>query len=98
MVEYILSPMAEADIKEIWYYTEERWGIDKATEYTERLEQRFNELAKSPKIGRLRDDILRGYRSYLAEKHVIIYRERQKNIEIARILHSSMDIKSHFLT
>jgi len=97
MAEYILSSMAEADIKEIWYYTEERWGSDKATEYTERLEHRFGELAKSPKIGRLRDDIQRGYRSYLAEKHVIIYRERQKSIEIARVLHSRMDIKRHFL-
>ena len=48
-------------------------------------------IAKGPKIGLRRDELAEGLRSFPVGNHIAYYVEKGKGIEIARILHPSMD-------
>jgi len=95
MPKYILTPAAKADIREIWSYTNDKWGNPKADGYTKRLHLCFKKLAETPKIGRLCDDIRLGYRNYPEGKHIVFYSEGQECIKIVRILHQRMKPKRY---
>jgi len=59
------------------------------------LSVHFEKLSKSPKLGRIRKEIVKYIRSFCVNKDVIFYREKPKCIEIVRVLHASMDINEH---
>lgn len=37
MAGYVLSTAAEADLEDIWEYSNERWGADKADDYLAKI-------------------------------------------------------------
>jgi len=47
-------------------------------------------------FGRVRDEITAGVRSFQASHHVIFYRGKAGAVEIARVLHPSMDVARRF--
>ncbi len=61
------------------------------------LEKRFNDLVKTPYLGRPRPDIQKDYRSIPEGKHIIFYRVTNDIIEIIGNPHASMDVESHLL-
>lgn len=91
-MKYALSKNAERDLRDIWDYTVETWGQVQAERYLNKLEARFLDLAKHPKKGRARDDLVPDYRSYQEGKHVIFFKQIEVGIAIARILHERMDV------
>ncbi len=95
MPNYRLSEEAQNDLREIQHYTRENWGNNQARLYLIELTTKFEYLSKSPKLGRPREEIDKDLRSFLVRRHIVFYRERPKGIEIARVLHASMDIKQH---
>ena len=57
-------------------------------------------LAKSPDIGTNRSDLFDNAMSFLVGSHIIFYIKNSQlnaNIEIARVLHQSMDFEKYFL-
>jgi toxin ParE1/3/4 len=58
--------------------------------------QRFPKLAAFPDMGRKRDALLEGLRSFPVKSYVLFYRRTQQGIEIFRILHGRRDIESEF--
>lgn len=96
MAPYKLTPAAKEDLKEIWNYSEERWGVTQADKYLKALEKCIEDLAKFPEKGRLRNEIRRGYRSFPEGQHLVFYKAQKKQIEVVRILHKKMDVKSQF--
>lgn len=48
---YRLSPLAEADLEEIWLYTLRYWSVEQAGSYLRNLVETFEGLAKSTKQG-----------------------------------------------
>jgi len=42
---YRLSPLAELDLEEIWFYTLNRWSIEQADNYHHNLTLAFDALA-----------------------------------------------------
>ncbi len=96
MTDYFLHPEARNDLEEIWLYSLKNWGIAQADKYITELETRFKWLAQKPLYGKKRNDIESGCFSYLQGSHIIFYRQKDKKIEIARILHQSRDIFHHF--
>ncbi|WP_445425453.1 MULTISPECIES: type II toxin-antitoxin system RelE/ParE family toxin [unclassified Alishewanella] len=94
MVSYKLSSFAESDIKEIAAKTIDAWGKQQARLYAENLHNTMLMLANNPALGRMRDDIFAGTRSFPSGKHVIFYKPCKGGIDVARVLHQRMDILS----
>jgi toxin ParE1/3/4 len=95
MAKYRLSNEAQNDLREIQLYTMTNLGNQQAKQYLIELTANFEKLAHSPKIGRRREEIHEGLRSFQARHHIVFNREKLNGIAIARILHTSMDIKRH---
>jgi len=95
MAGFKLTPAAETDLKEIARYTHRKWGHKKRNRYLSALDTRFTWLSEDPQLGKSRNEIKAGYRSYPEGQHVIFYREVKENIEILGILHQKMDFKQH---
>lgn len=89
---YLLSTDAEADLSDIFDYTEREFGGAQASEYLLELDAVFNQLIINPKLGRERSEIRAHLRSMLHTSHVIFYRIRTDHIRIVRVLHTSRDI------
>jgi len=95
MPRYRLSGEAQNDIREISLYTRENWGNKQAKRYLVELAAGFENIARSPKLGKARDEIERGIRSFPVSRHTVFYRTVSECVEIVRVLHTSMDIKRH---
>lgn len=95
MPGYRLSEEAQNDLGEISCYTREHWGNKQAKHYLIELAAGFEKIARTPKLGKARDEIDKSIRSFSVARHIIFYRTGTKCIEIARVLHASMDVKRH---
>jgi toxin ParE1/3/4 len=95
MKRFVLSPLARADLGQIWDYTEQRWGLDQAETYLRRLQTVIEAVAADPNRGRRCDEIRPGYRKHPAGSHVLFYRLLPDGIDIVRILHRRMDFDRH---
>lgn len=84
--KYNLTLQAENDLKEIWHYTVDRWNQEQADKYGEQLEQRLQWLAENPMLGRPRNEIKQGYRSFNEGKHLIFYRVVGINKEKTKVM------------
>ena len=96
MTGYVLSPRAQADLDDIWDYTEQRWSAAQAERYIRQLCQGIEYVASDPRRGDACDDIRVGYHKYTAGSHVIFFRITAAGIDVVRILHGSMDFGRHF--
>ncbi len=95
MPGYRLSEEAQNDLKEISRYTQENWDNKQAKHYLIELAAGFENLTRSPNLGKKREEIEKGLRSFPVARHIIFYRIGPEFIEVARVLHVSMDIKRH---
>lgn len=90
---YRVSPLAEADLEEIWLYTFKNWSIEQADSYHRGLVAAFEELAAGTKHGR--PSMFREYKKYLCGSHVIYFRDYPDRIDVIRILHGKQDAEQH---
>jgi len=95
-IQIKLSDLAIQDMVNIEDYTARMWDDNQANEYLGQLEQRFYWLAEHVKAGKLRGDIAQGLSSFPQGSHIIFYRNRGLILEVARVLHQSMDIEHQF--
>ena len=91
-----LSDLAIQDLAEIEDYTARTWGDDQADAYLDQLEQRFYWLAEHVAAGKSRGEIAQDLSSFPQGRHVIFYRAGNALLEVARVLHQSMDIAHQF--
>jgi toxin ParE1/3/4 len=61
--QYRLSPLAEADLEDIWLYTFKHWSLEQADRYHHDLIDAIEALARGVKTGR-RTDVREGYFKY----------------------------------
>ena len=95
MPKFHLSNKAVEDLSEIWEYTYDEWSEKQADIYYNYLINACQELAGNPNAGKIYNEIGATILGYLANKHIIFYQiVSKKEIEIIRILHGSMDLKS----
>ena len=92
---YVLTPLAQSDIEDIWDFTVDRWGLAQAERYVRQLQRTLEGVAEHPRQGRACDDIRPGYFKIGSGSHLVFYRLTSKGIEVVRILHQSMDIDRH---
>lgn len=95
MAYYTLSPLAMEDLRDIWRYGADRWGLEQTETYGEKLLAAFDFLTENPKIGASIDHVRQGYRKHPTGSHLIIYRITPECLEVMRILHKQADIERH---
>ena len=91
------APSADSDLDEIWYFVASESGsADKADRFIASLTERFYLLSKNPYIGRIRDDLRPGLRSFPVLQYVIIYRVMGDEVVILHVFHGRRDIEALF--
>ena len=88
-------PLAEADVLEIWDYIADD-GIAAADRWVDRLDKQFRVLAMQPMMGRARDELAPGVRSFPFGRHVVFYLPLDGGIDVVRVLHGARDIDAAF--
>jgi len=96
-LQLIFAPRARRDYENILLYTLREWGEDQEAVYAAALDRAFVAIGNYPQLGRERNDLRLGYRTYLVEQHVIYYRLTDTTIIILRILHHRADARRAFL-
>lgn len=95
MAKFHFTNKAVEDLTDIWDYTIETWSEKQADKYYELLLSACGELAKNPTLGKNYEIITKGILGYKTGEHIIFYMILSKNeIEVVRILHGMMDLKS----
>ena len=95
MANYILTNKAVEDISEIWDYTFEVWSETQADRYYYMLLDSCQEIADEKVRGKNYPDVMQDLLGFKVALHIIFYRKSKSNrIEIARVLHSRMDLKN----
>jgi toxin ParE1/3/4 len=97
MTLFRASSYAEQDLRSIFRYTIESWGVAQAAAYLQLISLARDRIVSNPCLpgSKSREDLAEGCRTYRCGKHVIFYRLRDNAVEIARILHESMDFPKH---
>ena len=86
-----VSRPARNDLEGIWEYVAEESGIEAATRPVVSMTNAFSLFGKHPAIGRRRDELAPGVRSFPVGAFLIYYRQRKGAIEISRVLHAKRD-------
>jgi toxin ParE1/3/4 len=87
------TPRALRDIEEIWDYSFDRFGLDKAEVYLRGIERAAATIAKTRAGGIACDEIRSGYRKLSVGSHVLFFRASATRVLIVRILHRRMDFE-----
>ena len=95
MNRYWVSGDARADLDEIWFYIAQD-NPDAADKLNHTLLSRFRKLASMPQMGRLREELSHGLRSFPVGRYIIFYRPKEDGIEIVRVLHGARDFPPLF--
>ena len=88
-------PEAENDLEEIWLYIAQD-NIDGADKLLDEIEKTSQKLAQFADMGRNRDELHPGLRSFPVGKYLIFYLPISGGLEIVRVLHGMRDIDTIF--
>ena len=94
MTRILYSPLAEADLEDIWLFTAQRWSTEQAVAYTTDLINAVHQLARGDRTVRP-VSIVEEMQKYLSGRHVIFFRRSKGDLVVVRILHQSMDVERH---
>ena len=95
MANYWLTNKAVDDLAQIWDYTYRKWSEKQADAYYKMLLENCQYIADNPSIGRAYEEIRNELFGLKANRHIIFYRKSINNsVEITRIIHERMDLKS----
>lgn len=96
-MKFRLSSHADRDLLSILKYTKKVWGPEQVFMYLGLLGRTRDMIVANPSLpgSKSRNDLARSCRSFRCDKHIFFYRLRNNTVEIARILHESMDFPRH---
>jgi toxin ParE1/3/4 len=95
MTNIFKRPDAELDLLEIWEFIAED-NLDQADELLDFLDDKLQILARNPGIGKRREDLAPGLRSFVVRNFIVFYQEIESGIDVIRVLYGSRDIESIF--
>lgn len=91
MPKILKKPKAEEDLLKIWEYIAED-SPKRADQFLDKLGNTLKMLAQFPEIGRSREELRQGVRSFAQAPYVIFYKNLKNGIEVLRVLHGARDI------
>ena len=89
-----LSPEAEADLDEIWFYIASNGSVDAADRFIDILTSRFLFLTTHSRAGRARDDLAEGIRTFPVGDYVVLYRVDDDAVLVSRVVRGSRDLEA----
>jgi|TARA_X000000950_G_scaffold253561_1_gene316679 toxin ParE1/3/4 len=93
---YRISRQAIEDLDKIWIYTFNKWTKEQADRYFDLIITEIEFLADNFMTGKSAEQTRKNYRVTKVKSHLIFFRKAENDIvEIVRILHQRMDIKTH---
>ena len=97
MKEYQLniSEQATHDLEDIWLYIAND-SPQVADRFLDSVLEQCQLFCSSPEMGRVREDLLPGTRSFSIKRYVLFYRVVSSKVEIVRILSGYRDLESLF--
>ena len=97
MAKYYLTNKAVDDLATIWDYTYDEWSESQADKYYLLLLNSCQEIAENPSLGKKYDNVTEKLLGFKSNQHIIFYQIiSNREVEIIRILHVRMDLKSKF--
>ena len=93
MAVIVLQPRAKTDLSEIWEFIADD-SDDQADAFIDLIDQKFQLLAQQAGLGRRRDELAEGLRSFPAGRYVIFYLPIPGSAQIVRVLHGARDIEA----
>lgn len=95
MAKVVLRQEAINDLKEIWDYTFNRWSEKQADQYYLSIKAACKVIGENPLCGKEYFGIRKNLFGLKSGKHIIFYQSVSKEeIEVIRVLHERMDLKS----
>ncbi len=91
-----LSRKARADLDEIWVYVARQQSLEAADHLIDSIMERFSLLVSTPGMGRRREEMGSGVRSFPVGNYVIYYRRTKGGLRISRVLHGARDAGRFF--
>ena len=88
-------PLAADDIAEIWDHIADD-SLRAADRWIDQLDEQFALLATQPLMGRARDELAPGLRSFPFGRYVIFYEPIEGSIDVIRLPHSARDVDAQF--
>ena len=95
MSRVVRTPQADLDVFEIAVFIAQD-NVAASDRFLDTLASRLELLSRSPKVGRVRDELAAGLRSLPFGTYVIFYKPIRGGIEVVRVLHGSRDIPALF--
>ena len=84
-------PRAVDDLMEIWDYIADD-SIARADAFIDDVDARLQLLAQQPMLGRSREELAPGLRSFSLQRYVIFYEVTPNGITVVRVLHGARDL------
>ena len=92
---YQLYPKAIQDIKSIYVYSLNNFGIKTAENCIKKIEEGFEAITNEQNLARKCDYISLKLKAFNIESHVIVFKVIKRQAVIIRVLHKSMDFIRH---
>ncbi len=93
MAVIVLQPRTKADISDIWEFIAED-SDDQADAFIDLIDQKFQLLAQKSGLGRRREELAEGLRSFPVGRYGIFYLPIPGGVQIVRVLHGARDIEA----
>ena len=91
----IISEQAARDLSDIWLYIAND-SPEVADRFLDYLLEQCRLLSSSPEMGRLRDEVIPGLRSFPVKRYIVFYRVKADSVEVIRILSGYRDVDAIF--
>lgn len=95
MREIVLTPAAKRDLGDIWDYSAQQWGVDRAETYVRDLWAAILPVAAEPGMAQFAGEVRPDYRRWKCGAHVIFFKSNDTEIDVIRILHQARDFDCH---
>ena len=96
MAKMYFTNKAIEDLEAIWAYTVKTWSENQAEIYYSLLIHSCQKIATEPTLGKSYEVVEKNVFGFKTGEHLIFYRiVSPQEIEVIRILHGMMDLKTH---
>ena len=92
MPSILRRPLARDDLAEIWDTIADD-SVERADTFIDRIDATLHTLAEQPMLGRSRQELAPGLRSFPIGRYVIFYEPLPDGIAVVRVLHGARDIE-----
>ena len=95
MARVLRRPRAAEDIAAVWDFIADD-NPDAADHWVDQLDTQLRLLATQPLMGRARDELAPGIRSFPFGRYLVFYRPIGDGIDVVRVLHGTRDVDTAF--